>query len=290
MNIGIIGGGSIGLLLSHYMSKYHNITLYVRRVNQKMTIVEKGILLQNKGISRNLNVLMNEQLKKEDLVIVCVKQPDVSNVLPYIRQTNPSTPLLFLQNGMGHVDDISHLQQTVFVGVVEHGAYRQNDFTVSHTGQGVIRISLLHGENDALQTFGAILHSQDFPVKIHQNWYKLLSEKLIINAVINPLTALFDVNNGVILTNPFIKRLAEKLCIEAAHTLELQPHEQWERVQHIAQLTSENVSSMLKDIRAQQPTEIDAISGYLLDKKKAYDKPYTTFVYQSIKALEMRGN
>ena len=288
MNIGGVGGGSVGLLLSSYLSINHQTTLYVRRDKQRNDLLSYGVTRDQQ--MKLVDVLMYTDMKKEDLIIVCVKQPDVKQLIPYILNENRHTPILFLQNGMGHLDIIKQLKQPVLIGVVEHGAYRVNDFTVSHTGNGVIKLALLKGEKSMLHKIYDELHTEEFPFDIYHHWEKILTEKLIVNAVINPLTALFNVKNGHILTNRFMNYIAHQLCIETAHVLGLNPDEEWERVQYIAQTTSENISSMLKDIRAKRPTEIDAISGYVLNQKNSYQKPYTTFVYHSIKALEIRGD
>lgn len=288
MNIGIVGGGSVGLLLSSYLSRYNQITVYVRRKEQQNDLLTHGVCLDYR--TENVDVLIYDHMKTEDLLIVCVKQPDVERVLPYILKSNRETPILFLQNGMGHVQSIKCLDQPILVGVVEHGAYRLNDFTVNHTGKGMIKLALIHGDQGILHRFYQSLHTEDFPFDTHSDWKGLLTEKLIVNAVINPLTALFNVKNGELLTNQFMNTLAHQLCIETAMTLKLDPNEQWERVQHIAYNTRDNISSMLSDIRANRETEIDAISGYLLNENEQQQKPYTTFVYHSIKALETRGN
>src|SRR5699024_11364265 len=90
------------------------------------------------------------------------------------------------------------------------------------------------------------LNNISFPVRFCSSWKILLKEKLIVNAVINPLTALFNVKNGVILSNKYLYDIAEKLCFEAAESLNLDFEENWHRVQTIAKKTSENISSMLK--------------------------------------------
>lgn len=129
------------------------------------------------------------------------------------------------------------------------------------------------------------MHQSDFPVKTFADWELLLYEKLIVNAVINPLTALFDITNGEILKNVHIQKLANEICGEVSFVLNLDFNEQWNRVQAIAERTGDNVSSMLKDIRGDKQTEIEAILGYIMRQSKE-PIPYTSFIYRSIKALE----
>lgn len=121
--------------------------------------------------------------------------------------------------------------------------------------------------------------------------------KLAVNAVINPLTALMGCRNGQLTRLPSGSMIINKICWEASlvfaaemrreSTLwledmqfrgvdtkdvtipslpkSLSPDCLEEEVFRIAQLTRNNVSSMLQDIRRGKLTEIDYINGYLIN-------------------------
>lgn len=289
MKIGVIGGGSIGLLLSSYLAEKHQVTVYVRREEQKSVINKRGLSLA--GSSSNyyyVKAAMIGELNTEDCLFICVKQTHIKDVIDVINRTNSQTPLFFLQNGMGHLEKFEQLTQTIYVGVVEHGAYRKDDRTVIHTGIGEIKIAVFKGRTNELNSLIKKLSRRNFPINYHRNWQELLKKKLIINAVINPLTALFNVKNGEILENKYILYLARALCAEAATILGLDFQGEWDRVQAIAMNTAENTSSMLADLKRKTKTENDAISGFLINTSKN-TPPYTAFIYHSIKALEVRN-
>ncbi|MBY7143734.1 2-dehydropantoate 2-reductase [Virgibacillus sp. NKC19-3] len=287
MKIGVIGGGSIGLFISGWLSSVHHITIYVRRKEQKEKINKNGLFFSHYHKSFPVKSMLIEEMKSEDCLIICVKQPHVSGVISLIPTVNARIPLIFLQNGMGHIDSIKNRTQPVFLGVIEHGARRLSDTTVEHTGEGKVKLASFSNCGLNLYELASQLNQNGFPVEIAEDWSQLLAEKLIINAVINPLTALFGCLNEDVLRNPYIRKLANELCKEAALVLGLNYSEQWDRVEKITFSTGKNISSMLKDIRESQMTEIEAISGYL---RKNTDKelPYTSFVYNCIKALEMK--
>ncbi|PAV29904.1 hypothetical protein CIL05_08475 [Virgibacillus profundi] len=289
MNIGVIGGGAIGLLISGYLSSDHNITIYVKRDEQRDSINNKGLFFSHSTKPIFVNSKLIEDMKKEDCVIICVKQSQIPSVFPKLHKADINTHFLFLQNGMGHIKFIKNMNQPVYLGVVEHGALRINDHTVMHSGNGIIKIS---GYNKTKQESRELIHLLDqpaFPVVMEESWSQLLAEKLVINAVINPLTALFDCKNGYISTNSYIHGLARELCREAALVLGLDDfEEQWRRVSDVVEKTAENTSSMCKDIKDNRKTEIEAITGYLIENKKNINIPYTSFVYNSIKALEVK--
>lgn len=291
MNIAVIGGGSLGLLMSSYLSRKHRVTLYVRRTEQLDKIKQKGIslkLYENIEIAR-INVALFEQISEHDVYFVCVKQPHIDRVLPLLAKLDESSHIIFLQNGMGHLHKITALRPEISVGIVEHGAHRINDYEVNHLGVGTIKIAPYKTETINLENLQSQLHQEDFPIEIHTDWEPLLKTKLLINAVINPLTALFNVTNGMILTNIHIKNIAEKLTEETAYVLGFDYNWAWENVSRVAENTKDNTSSMLADILHNRETEIEAISGYLLRIIEKREIPFTYFIYEAILALQNRG-
>ncbi|MDY0408097.1 2-dehydropantoate 2-reductase [Paracerasibacillus soli] len=201
------------------------------------------------------------------------------------KKIDASVPIIFLQNGMGHIPFIQALKQPVYIGVVEHGVLKVNDNTFIQTGKGKVEIALYNGEQNKYQTITEQLNQRDFPVVNCDDWESMLAKKLVVNAVINPLTAIFNVQNGKILSNPFIQQLAFELCSETAEVLGIDKKKSWDHVQSIAESTSYNQSSMVKDLFHHRQTEIEAITGYILNKSSK-KLPYSLFVYQSVKALE----
>ncbi len=290
MNIAIVGGGSTGLLLSAYLGKMgHAVTCYVRRSEQMERIQQhNGITLlpsKEKTVIEAKDVL---DAGDHDIYIFCVKQPQLQEVVARIeRKVRMDKPFLFLQNGMGHIRILSELNRPIYVGVLDHGAKRIDDYTVLHTGKGSIRIgSYDKKDTEMLHQLITVLHHDDFPVYYVEHWKDLLKEKLIVNAVINPLTALFQVKNGTLLENEYLNHLAKKLCEEACQVLNFPYQTTWEYVQQVALQTKENSSSMLQDILKKSQTEIDAISGYLVETSEG-PIPNTVFVYEAIKAKEI---
>lgn len=287
MKIGVIGGGAIGLLISAYLARHHQVTVYARREEQVKLIRKNGVLLQESGKKANVSSARSANLNDEDLLFVCVKQLHIPSVVSYLLKVDQRTPIIFLQNGMGHIDVMKQLKQPLILGTVDHGALKINDYTVSHTGKGSISIAA-YTENaqDQLEMLQKALHQTDFMFQSKADWYYMLADKLIVNAVINPVTALFQVKNGAILDQYYMQKIAKELCREAAAVLQLDFNHAWERVRLVAMATAENTSSMAKDVMEKRQTEIKGITGYILQKNTTLQLPYTTFIYYSIKAIE----
>ncbi|MGP4075116.1 2-dehydropantoate 2-reductase [Halobacillus sp. K22] len=288
MNIGIIGGGSIGLLTAAYLGRNHEVHLYVRREKQREHIEREGVHCD--GLGEPIRVRAHtiaSGFRNHSLLIVAVKQKDVA---PLLEMNLPSdVPFLFLQNGMGHLERVQSLSNTCWLGVVEHGALKLDDTHVKHTGNGRINVASLSTQEAGLQQMVKTLHTNDFPIYVREDYDDMLASKLLVNSVINPLTGIFKVKNGAVCTNDYIRALAWRLCQEACMVLERNMDEEWERVQSIAELTAENLSSMLRDLEAGRKTEIEAINGYLL-KRSSRPLPNHQFVLDAVHAIEFQND
>ncbi|MGP4072552.1 2-dehydropantoate 2-reductase [Piscibacillus sp. B03] len=281
MDIGIIGLGAVGLFMASKLSNRHQVTGYARNNEQIKQINDHGILIGNEQF--NINIEHSTKFKRHDLIIVCVKQTHLKDLLPLFKTIN-HTRILFLQNGLGHVERVDQLNHDVVLGVCEHGVKKVSTNQVNLNGLGQIRIGSKLNSKLAQQIQKQINESS-FPVIYDENILHTIQEKLVVNSVINPITALIEVKNGEILSNPSLKKIACKLSNEAAQFFGFNQDTCWNQVQRVAQNTKNNFSSMLVDIQAKRPTEIDYINGYII-KHSIELLPTQECMYDLIKAKE----
>ena len=288
MKVSIIGAGSLGLLYGYYLADQHEVTYYIRNEAQINEINKHGISLTGNSINKQVKAKKITDYQASDLLIISLKQTQVPEFIYKNKSILKKEQIIFLQNGLGHIKYIKELELEAIISSVEHGALKIGHQEVSHLGKGVTKIAPYSKLTNELEEKIKKINDKNLNFTYHNDWKEISYEKLIVNAVINPLTALFNVSNGEVLSNSYLKELAKLLCKEAAEILKLDFTEQWENVKRVCSLTSENTSSMRADILSNQETEIDAIIGYLLKETKG-NFPYLDFVYKSIKALEKRG-
>lgn len=292
MKIGIIGGGAMGLLFSAYYSKKYNVTIFCKRNEQARIIASEGIQLEYGELQDNLLVNGKKEcsdLQYQDFIIITVKQYDLKAIIQVLHTLPRHIPLLFIQNGMGHLTYLKTLKQsTIFAATVEHGAVRMDDRTVSHKGVGKTNIGVFRGHLDEIQFPNP--EDERFPFFFRNNYIEMLEAKLIANAVINPLTTLYQVKNGELIENRAYYHTFQQLYKDI-----IKCFPNWDKENHLAEIekicitTSGNTSSMLKDMTDGRRTELDAILGYVLEKGKMFDVdlPIANFVYQSIIGMEI---
>ncbi|MDN3014859.1 2-dehydropantoate 2-reductase [Paenibacillus sp. BSR1-1] len=294
MKIGIIGAGSIGLLSAASLNKSFEVKIYTRTPEQAFEINKFGIEVQ-KGVEREVSFVkafpITEWSGFEDLSIITVKQYQLPELILNVNQL-PETPksLLFLQNGMGHLKLLDQIRaQNIFVGSIEHGALRDNSYTVTQNGEGVTNVAVYKGNSELLRLLIKTA-PEDFPLVMKENYYEMLLNKLMVNAVVNPLTAILRVKNGELIQNHFFNKALTNLFKEISFILNIEkPQPYFEQIINICKNTANNRSSMLKDIEAGRPTEIDAILGYLLEEAKKQNKkaPQIENLYYLIKGNEL---
>lgn len=290
VKISIIGAGSLGLLYGYYLADNHEITYYIKNEQQINEINKYGISLTTDDlVIKKVKADKIKNFKAQDLIIVALKQTEIEWFINENRSSLNKQPILFLQNGLSHIEYIKKFNLEALIGIVEHGAIKVGHQQVSHLGVGVTKVASYSLLTNELKEVVNKLNDKTLNFVYHKDWKEISYEKLIINAVINPLTAIYDVPNGEILANLELKNLSEKICREAAEILELDFVEQWENVKRVCSLTSENTSSMRADIIAKRETEIEAIVGYLLAKSNI-NSPYLDYIYKRIKLIERRGD
>lgn len=238
----------------------------------------------------------------ECLVVTCKATDTVRALLSVKERLTRDSTILFLQNGMGQIDEVNASvfpdqsdRPNYMSGVISHGLFRKAPFHVAHTGigstilsplpRGGIDLSANHGYDvDWAPTTKYLLRSLTLapplvavavtPSDLIQ--YQL--EKLAMNCVINPLTAILDCLNGEPLYHFSFSRIMRLLLIEISSVICALPELQGvpgiehrfsvERLRHITvklmNKTAKNSSSMLQDVRARRNVEINYMNGYIV--------------------------
>ena len=141
-------------------------------------------------------------------------------------------------------------------------------------GEGKISIEA----HPAIGPVKEALLSANFKVEVVDDALSIVWSKLIINAAINPLTALLKVANGELLERPAARGLMRALAEEAAlvaiaEKVNLPFRDPAAAVEEVARRTAANHSSMWQDIQRGAPTEIDAICGAVVHAGQRHHIP-----------------
>jgi 2-dehydropantoate 2-reductase len=306
MKIAVIGPGAVGCLLGAYLSRANQVWLLDHRPERAARLDRQGLVLERAGhreVCRIGATVDSRLIGPVDLALLCVKSGKVQDALRTAAPLfNRDSLLLALQNGIDHLAVLPELlgsATTWGLGITANGATLRGPGHVRHLGRGLTRIGLPPNPSphsaqarQQLARAAAILTAAGLATEPVADIHNHIWAKLLVNIGINALTAIHDCPNGALLEAPATlammraavregRQVAEKIGIVLADdplttTLE------------VCRATAANISSMLQDVRAGRPTEIEAINGALIRKaaELGLATPVNTELVRQIKAIE----
>lgn len=296
MKFAVVGAGSIGLLVGSYIAEHGgDVTFLVRREEQARQLAE-GVVRWNdaeeSGPFPVEAVTDAAELPVDALWILAVKYDALEEILQEISRLPVQPALLFIQNGIAHLELAGKytLGQVSFA-TVEHGAGRIDDRTVQHNGVGNLTIATEGTIGDELSWLQSI-DPVHFPVTVHADAERLLTRKVLINCAINPLTAVLQVKNGVLVENPQFYLLFRQLCEELISAFpDMQEELSVEDIVAVCSRTADNQSSMLTDRLNGMPMEIETIVSAVLRKieQRGGQAPFLCILEKMLLGLDGSG-
>lgn len=281
----VVGAGAIGMLTACLLEEAgESVTLLVRKPEQASQINKEGI--SKDGIRHDIKAITDWTLVPErDVILLAAKFDGIPEIIEKLVKLEQENPVIFMQNGMMHLELAKKLpHEDVAVCSVEHGSWKISHTAIKHTGKGSIKSAVLKGD-------GKIFKKWSSESGLRFEWQPdpdaLLFRKVLLNSLINPLTALLDIKNGELLTNAHAREILKSLYTEMEEAfpemVELLP---FEAVTELCKLTAENQSSMLSDKKAGRKMELDTIVLYTM-KRASHKLPVLGTLYHLLKAIEV---
>lgn len=281
----VVGEGAIGLLSAARLhSAGYPVQLH-RRISSPFQFI-----FQSAGLSQQLH-LPHQAQTPYGYVLLPAK---AYAVLDALHQLQPlladNAQLVLSHNGMGTVEHVLPLlkpEQGLWFLSTSHGAFKSDDATVIHSGMGQSVLGALNQAAYAQHTIvEQAMQAALGPLTVLEDIWPALWQKLAVNAVINPLTALHQCKNGELedikysaairlLIEEFV--LLAKACDQHFSTEAIE-----QKVALVMKQTADNYSSMQQDFAKGRRSELDYITGFLLRQAKLHqlDLPAHQAIYQ----------
>lgn len=263
----------------------HEVWLLGRRAEVVETVARCGVTWVRGNAERTVQVkatLRAADARPADLVLIFVKAYDTFQAArDSLPAMGPDTVTLTLQNGLNNVETIASVvgRDRVIAGVTSHGATLLASGLVRHGGEGDTVIGELDGrETERLRWVTAAFRRAGVQVETSHSVNSLVWGKLIVNAAINPLTALLRMRNGQLLSLQETRELMAAIALEGAAVaqakgISLPYDDPVSKVETVCRLTASNRSSMLQDVDRGKQTEIDYINGAVVEQGQALGVP-----------------
>jgi 2-dehydropantoate 2-reductase len=317
MRIRIVGGGAVGLLLAGCLARSGAAPeLVVRTDDQRNALDRQGLAVRTQEGARFVEkvdavafrdwTLGDPDEPAADWIFLTVKQETVTDAFAeaVASRLGSRGRVLCFQNGLGHEEVLlRHIPASrLFVAVTTEGARKHSPREVSHTGSGITFVGPTTGlrpdgdggpdPDHETARLAARMTQAGFRTETEKNMRSRVWGKLIVNAVINPLTALMDIPNGGLPVPGHRMELMKAVYAEACEIARAcgvaLPSGLWETVLDVCRSTAGNRSSMLQDFDRKRHTEIDWILGSLIRQAEIGElgAPTLRTVYHLVKARE----
>lgn len=301
MRILIIGAGALGGLVgAHLAEAGEDVTLIEINQARARLLNEMGLFISQEGRDeRCVRVRVVTEVPEPppfDLVFVAVKsyetEPALRDALPVI---GPGTKVLSMQNGIGNTDVMARVlgPGRVLCGITYH--------SIQHTGpnrlryrQGIkpIQIAPYDGVvTPGTEAIGEVFRRAGLPTDVVPNVDHVVWQKLLHNAVVNPVSAVTGLNCREMLADPELMSFMRDLCGEIvavmrAHDVPINDEEDpFRPVMGSLRALGKNRPSMWQDLARGKRTEVDAINGAIVAEaekrgmKAPHNKALTHFIH-----------
>ncbi|MCF2136080.1 MAG: 2-dehydropantoate 2-reductase [Candidatus Thorarchaeota archaeon] len=302
MHVVIMGAGAIGSLYGGLLSLSGiDVTLvgrppHVSRIRSSGLVIS-GVLGDHTAHPKAIDDPTN--IDHADFVFITTKSYDTVAAARAVRHlVDNGAALVVLQNGLGteRLVEQDLGTQRVLRATTCMGAQLVEPGHVHITGTGITEIGSHHDENRALvESVVAIIKAAGFHARSSENMDGVVWTKTLVNCGINPVGALTGLTNGEIYQNKMLRGLVISLINETMSVVDalgvtLTTDDPIRYTLGTAKATGANLNSMLQDILASKRTEIDYITGAVIEiaRELGISLPVSETVYALVKALEAK--
>ena len=294
MQIIVLGAGAIGSLYGAKLAAANDVIL-VAREKHADAINTAGLRVEGfePQTLRLRAVTALERIGQDALILVTTKVPDTAAALrPLAPLIRDDTTIVSLQNGLDCEKLVRRAlgdRGVVLRAITQFGAIFKSPGVIQFMARGRTVLEK-HERSDHL---AEVFNAAGLDCHVSSDIARDVWRKLVINCVVNPITAILGCEVGGI-ANPQLDPLkaiviAECVAVAAAEGLVLDGNLQQEISDFFR--PSHNLASMLQDLRRGRATEIDYLNGAVVTvgAQHAIDCPVNSALTAIIKAMEARS-
>jgi len=289
MRVLVIGAGAVGLAVGSSLLSAGARVRFATKPGGARLLLESGI--RRKGIfgdaffgadAFEVVETLRASTGGVDYVLVCTKTTVSAELAREIggerEVARGSLPVVLFHNGWGSAEVYAgHMpRKCVFSARVITGFRRAEAHTVEVTVHvDAIRMGSLFGADPAaLLPLAEAIDRGGIPCELSRDVSKDLWAKMLYNCALNPLSAILNKPYGALADRPVTRHLMdavidELFAVMAAHGFSVQ----WENAEayrrafysELLPRTASHESSMLQDMQSGRRTEVDVLSGAVVE-------------------------
>uniref|UniRef100_A0A7C3MF19 2-dehydropantoate 2-reductase n=1 Tax=Archaeoglobus fulgidus TaxID=2234 RepID=A0A7C3MF19_ARCFL len=288
MRVQIMGAGALGSLVGSLIQIAGYEVIFVARGKQLLAL-KKGLRVS--GLKEfEISVYCTDKPEDADITFVTVKAYDTESAAKRLAEVDAGV-VCSLQNGVGNEEILSEYCKRVLGGVTTYGANLKDYGHVVYAGEGYTYIGEMDGSvSKEAEMVVDVLKNSGIRAEVVRDIEFRIWMKAVINAAINPITAICKVRNGEVVRNPYLWEVAKAVAEEGREVMAKMGYEfdAVAEVRRVAEMTAENKSSMLQDLERGKRTEVEFINGAIVKKGEEFgiDCPTNKTLLNLVRGVE----
>jgi 2-dehydropantoate 2-reductase len=295
-NVVVAGAGTIGSLLAGFLGRVAEVSVLVRRTEHAAALNRDGLRVSGRAdfTSRVHAAVDPADLPAPELVIVASKGNDLESIADRLRGKFGGATVMTIQNGLGAEEVVaSRGRWPLLSSVTFMSGTRHSDSHVEYILDTATWIGPYRDTTPAdARRVAELLTMSGLKAEAFDDLRPAQWSKLIFNATVNGVAALtglpHDHHFAEEPLGPFVQALVDegKAAARAAG-VDLW-EDPWEMNLLATQRGFKHSPSMLEDVRARRPTEVDLINGSLVREARrlGVPVPLQETVYALVKGKE----
>jgi 2-dehydropantoate 2-reductase len=296
----VVGAGSIGSLFAAHLATVADVLVLTRREEHARALNEQGLRVsgRNDFTARVTAASDARNLPDFELGIIATKATGVPAAAEALGGRFPGATIMTVQNGLGAEEIVrAHGEWPLVSGVTFMSGTKHSDTHVEY----ILDTPTWLGPYDAtpferVEKIAALLVDAGLKAEALPDLLPAQWSKLIFNATVNGVAALtglphdehFAAEGDVGDLGHLVHRLVDEgKRVAAAAGVELHD-DPWEMNVLATKRGSAHSPSMLEDVEARRPTEVELINGALVREaaRVGMEAPLHTAIYRLVKARE----
>jgi len=290
----IVGPGAIGGMMAVKLIRAGFDVSALVRAPRVYDLKTSGITLHDEGetFTKTLDASSNaETLGPHDLVVITVKENGMRSIAPQVSALcRDDAPVVQITNGIpwwffNHfggalegtrlqaVDPDGAVSQHFDVsrhigGVINCGVSWQADGSIRHDHSNHLALGRPDNRQDGMEPIRAVFEKAGYNTEVAGNIHQNVINKLLANISFNPVSALAMSTLDKLMADPLVRELLYGLMNESralATALALDPGPDPSERFSSAGNMGPSKTSMLQDMEAGNPLELDAILGAAIE-------------------------
>ena len=296
----VAGAGAIGSLFAAHLARVTDVSVLTRRPEHARVLNEQGLRVSGRaGFTARLVAATDPaDLAEPDLVILACKGTDLAPLAQQLAGRFPAATVMTVQNGLGAEEVVGALGAWPLLSSVTFmSGTRHADEHVEYVLDTATWIGPYRGTTfDDARAVAELIVASGLKAEAFADLRPAQWSKLIFNATVNAVAALTGLPHDFHFAQTeelsdlglLVRSLVDEgKAVAAAAGVQL-GEDPWEMNVLATQRGHRHYPSMLEDVQAHRPTEVEQITGALVREADEHGVPVPlhTALYRLVRAKE----